>query len=441
MTEPRKPRTLNDPRRAVLAALDATLTRQAPLETALTDAPGFAALAARDRAFGCNLLSTCLRHIGEIEAVMAALIARPLPASARAARHIVMIGLTQLLFLATPPHAAVATSVAMADDGPAQRFKGLINAVLRRASREGTAMLAKLDAPRLNTPAPLWQSWEAAYGPETTRAIATANMIEPPLDLTPRKGEDIKALAGVIGAAPLPTGSLRRHDGGLIADLPGFDEGRWWVQDAAAALPARLLGDVAGHRVLDLCAAPGGKTLQLADAGAEVTAVDRDKTRLEMLRRNLARLRMEAALIATDGRTYGAQPFDAVLLDAPCSATGTIRRHPDIALGKGPADAARLAPLQDALLDNAARLTRPGGTLVYAVCSLQPEEGEGRIEGFLKHHPDFTRVAVTADEIGGLAEAITAAGDLRTLPCFLGAEGGMDGFYAARLRRSGEAAT
>lgn len=441
MTEPRKPRTIADPRRAVLAALDATLTRQVPLETALTDAPGFGALSGRDRAFARNLLSTCLRHNGEIEAMMASLIARPLPASARAARHIVMIGLTQLLFLATPPHAAVATSVALADHGPAQRFKGLINAVLRRASREGAMMLNKLDAPSLNTPAPLWQSWEAAYGPDTTRAIATANMIEPPLDLTPRKNEDISALARLTGAEPLPTGSLRRRDGGLIGEIPGFDEGQWWVQDAAAALPARLLGDVGGRRVLDLCAAPGGKTLQLADAGAEVTAVDRDKARLEMVRRNLARLRLDAALVAADGRNYDAPPFDAVLLDAPCSATGTIRRHPDIALGKGPADAARLAPLQDALLDNAARLTRPGGALVYAVCSLQPEEGEGRIEAFLKRHPDFARVPVTADEIGGLAEAVTAAGDLRTLPSFLDAQGGMDGFYAARLRRSGEAAT
>ncbi len=198
---------------------------------------------------------------------------------------------------------------------------------------------------------------------------------------------------------------------------------------------------MAGRRVLDLCAAPGGKTLQLADAGGQVTAVDYDKNRLEMVRRNLTRIRLKADLVCADGRKYDAPPFDAVLLDAPCSATGTIRRHPDIALGKGPADAARLAPLQDALLDNAARLTRPGGTLVYAVCSLQPEEGEGRIEAFLARHPDFTRASVTADEIGGLTEAITTAGDLRTLPSFLGTLGGMDGFYAARLRRSIEAAT
>jgi 16S rRNA (cytosine967-C5)-methyltransferase len=441
MAGPRKPQAPADPRRAALAALDAIESRQAPLETAITDAPGFAVLAARDRAFARNLVSTCLRHNGEIEAVMAALIARPLPASARAARHILKLGLTQLLFLATPPHAAVATSVNLAGQGPALRFKGLINAVLRRASREGAELLGKLDAPRLNTPEPLWQSWEATYGAEGARAIATANMVLPPLDLTPRKGEDIAALASLIGAEPLPTGSLRCRDGGLVAEMPGFDEGRWWVQDAAAALPARLLGDVAGRRVLDLCAAPGGKTLQLADAGAKVTAADQDKARLEIVRRNLARLRLDAALICADGRSYDAPPFDAVLLDAPCSATGTIRRHPDIALGKGPADAARLAPLQAALLDNAARLTRPGGTLVYAVCSLQPEEGEERIAAFLGRHPDFSRVPVSADEIGGLAQAITVAGDLRTLPSFLGAEGGMDGFYAARLRRSGEAAT
>jgi len=169
--------------------------------------------------------------------------------------------------------------------------------------------------------------------------------------------------------------------------------------------------------------------------------VDQDKTRLEMLRRNLKRIGLSAKLVCADGRKFDAPPFDAVLLDAPCSATGTIRRHPDIAIGKGPADAARLAPVQDALLENAARLTRPGGTLVYAVCSLQPEEGEGRIEGFLARHGDFVRVPVTAAEIGGLDEAPTPTGDLRTLPSLLAERGGMDGFYAARLRRSIEAAT
>lgn len=430
-----------DPRRVALAALDAILTRQTALETAVSDAPGFGALAGRDRTFTRNLVSTCLRHAGEIEAVMAALIARPLPDNARAARHILMLGLTQLLFLATPPHAAVGTSVSLAGTGPALRFKGLINAVLRRAAREGADVLGRLDAPRVNTPDALWQSWEATYGTDTAHAIATANMIEAPLDLTPRHNEDVEDLARLLSAEVLPTGSLRRREGGMIAELPGFDDGRWWVQDAAAALPARLLGPRAGCRVLDLCAAPGGKTLQLADAGAEVTAVDQDKTRLEMLRRNLKRTGLSAELVCADGRKFDAPPFDAVLLDAPCSATGTIRRHPDIAIGKGPADAARLAPVQDALLENAARLTRPGGTLVYAVCSLQPEEGEGRIEGFLARHGDFVRVPVTAAEIGGLDEAPTPTGDLRTLPSLLAERGGMDGFYAARLRRSIEAAT
>ena len=228
-----------DPRRVALAALDAILTRQTALETAVSDAPGFGALAGRDRTFTRNLVSTCLRHAGEIEAVMAALIARPLPDNARAARHILMLGLTQLLFLATPPHAAVGTSVSLAGTGPALRFKGLINAVLRRAAREGADVLGRLDAPRVNTPDALWQSWEATYGTDTAHAIATANMIEAPLDLTPRHNEDVEDLARLLSAEVLPTGSLRRREGGMIAELPGFDDGRWWVQDAAAALPAR----------------------------------------------------------------------------------------------------------------------------------------------------------------------------------------------------------
>lgn len=434
----RKP--IRDPRRAALAALGA-VDDGAQLESALNSVAGFDKLDARDRAFARNLSATCLRHAGEIGAVVDALVERPLPAAARAARHILMLGLTQLLFLQTPAHAAVATSVALADAARLPRYKGLINAVLRRAAREGGAIVAALDAPRVNTPDGLWQSWCAAYGEAAAHAIAAAHMIEPPLDLTPRDPNAADGLARALGAEVLPTGSLRLREAGAVAALAGYAEGLWWVQDAAAALPARLLGDVAKARVLDLCAAPGGKTLQLAAAGARVTAVDLSAARLATLGENLKRTGLSAELAEADGSRFDAAPFDAVLLDAPCAATGTIRRHPDVARAKGPADAARLAPVQDALLDNAARLTRPGGRLVYAVCSLQPEEGAARIDAFLARRRDFAREPVGEGEVGGLGEAITAAGDLRTLPSMWAAQGGMDGFYAARLRHRNEGVT
>jgi 16S rRNA (cytosine967-C5)-methyltransferase len=239
-----------------------------------------------------------------------------------------------------------------------------------------------------------------------------------------------------LQAELLPTGSLRRAAGGAIDVLPGFAEGAWWVQDAAAALPARLLGEVAGRPVIDLCAAPGGKTLQLAAAGARVTAIDRSAPRLERLRQNLARLGLHADVLAADAAEYRPpEPAAAVLLDAPCSATGTIRRHPDVARTRRPGDLAALAGVQDRLLDAALAMLRPGGLLVYCVCSLQPEEGPARIDALLQRDTGVERLPIAAAEIGGLAAAITADCDLRTLPSHWAEIGGLDGFFACRLRR------
>ncbi len=424
-------------RAVTLAALGRVMDRRVALETALAEAPGFDALETRDRAFARLLAATCLRRAGEIEAVTSRLLERPLPAAAQVPRHILALGLAQLLFLGTPPHAAVATAVSLADARRARPYKGLINAVLRRAAREGAALRAELDGPRANTPGWMWESWRAAYGEAAARAIAEAHLAEPPLDITPRDEDDGAALAALLDAEALPNGTLRRRGGagGAIPELPGYAEGRWWVQDAAAALPARMLGAVRDRRVLDLCAAPGGKTLQLAARGARVTAVDAAPARLALVAKNLARTGLAAELVTADARAFEAAPFDAVLLDAPCSATGTLRRHPDIARTRTPGDIARATALQDELLANAARLVRPGGALVYAVCALERAEGEDRAAAFLAAHPDFTVEPVDAAAIGAPPEAATAEGALRILPCLWAERGGMDGFFAVRLRR------
>jgi 16S rRNA (cytosine967-C5)-methyltransferase len=330
---------------------------------------------------------------------------------------------------------AVRQAAARAETGG---YKALVNAVLRRLAREGEALLGASDEARDNVPDWLWVSWQAAYGEATARAIARAHLTEPPLDLS-FKGE-AETWTG-LGAVLLPTGTVRlsreaRSAERMVEALPGFEEGAWWVQDAAAALPVRLLGDVTAKTVLDLCAAPGGKTAQLAAAGARVVAVDRAEARLDLLRRNLTRLRLSAETINADAATWRPEtPAPAVLLDAPCSATGTIRRHPDVAWLKRPEDVTRMAAAQDRLLQAAVEMTAPGGVLVYCVCSLQPEEGPERIAALLAAGAPVERERIEPAEIGGLAELISPEGDLRTLPCHLAEQGGLDGFFAARLRR------
>jgi 16S rRNA (cytosine967-C5)-methyltransferase len=412
-------------RAVALDLLQTVLHRRRLLDEVLAGHEGLAALDPRDRAFARLLLLTVLRRLGQIDAVLAHCLER------------------------TPPHAAVDTSVRLAlalGFGP---LKGLVNAVLRRLAREGGELVAAQDAPRLNTPGWLWRSWSAAFGDERARAIATAHLAEPPLDITAK--EDPEAWAQRLCAAILPTGTLRlppasEEGGGPVPDLPGYAEGAWWVQDAAAAIPARLLGEVGGKAVIDLCAAPGGKTAQLAAAGARVTAVDISQSRLERLKANLARLRLQAEIVCADAtRWRPATPAPFVLLDAPCTATGALRRHPDIARLKREGDVARLAAAQDRLLGAAAEMLAPAGVLVFATCSLQPEEGPERVAALVGSGAPLAPMPVTPDEVGGLGELLTAAGELRTLPCHLGGlaaasggpPGGCDGFYAARLRRVG----
>ncbi len=404
-------------REAAFDLLTSVLDNRRPLEDALEALPS---AAARDRAAAHRLAASVLRRMGTLDAVLEPLLRKAPPTPVR---HVLRLGTAGLLLLGTPDHAAVATSVALARQRGLGPFAGLVNAVLRRVAALGAAALDGLDGPRLDTPAWLWASWG-----KLGRPIALAHQWPAPLDVTVRSGAEPPA-----GGEMLPTGSIRFPPGTHVTELPGFETGAWWVQDAAAALPARLLAARPGERVADLCAAPGGKTAQLAAAGALVVAVERDRGRLARLKDNLARCGLSAETVEADAAVWRPSAlFDAVLLDAPCSATGTIRRHPDIPHLKRPRDVVAMAEAQDKLLAAAAAMLRPGGRLVYAVCSLQAEEGAARIElvlarGGLRHLP------FTAEELAVLSEARTPQGYLRTHPALWPERGGMDGFFAARL--------
>jgi 16S rRNA (cytosine967-C5)-methyltransferase len=425
-------------RNAALNILSSVLDRGRPLDEAVDAALGRVELEARDRAFSRLLATTTIRRLGQIDNALDRLIDAKLPLRPEAMMNLMRLGAAQLMFLDTPPHAAVATAVDLAQAVGLGRGKGMANAVLRRLSREREAIMGDQDVVRLNTPDWLRRRWIHAYGEETMRAMAAQHMAEPPLDFTLKPGEDVAAWTERLQATVLPSGTLRRPVGGRIENLPGFAEGKWWVQDAAAALPVRLFGDLRGQVIFDLCAAPGGKTAQLAAGGATVTAIDRSGSRLEIVRRNLERLQLAATVITADAQAWkpaAGGPADGILLDAPCTATGTTRRHPDIPLSKTPQDLTQLSRLQAELLERAVQLVRPGGMVVYCTCSLEPEEGEHQIARLLSMHPQMARRPVLASEIGGLNEAISKDGDVRTLPCYWGEQGGMDGFFATRLVR------
>lgn len=394
----------------------------------------------RDRGLARLIAATVLRRQGELGAVLQTFLDKPLPADKGRLWYILLSGAAQLLVLETPPHAAISLAVEQcrADRG-ARRFDRLANAVLRRVSEKGAGILAGLDGVKLNIPPWIWNRWVAAYGEDVARCIAEASLKEAPLDLS-CKGDGAE-WARRLGGVLLPSGSIRLVSAGRIEELPGYAEGQWWVQDAAAALPAKLLGNVEGVEIADLCAAPGGKALELAAAGARVTAVDQSAQRLERLNTNFARLGLSCETVAADAAVWApGRTFDKVLLDAPCTATGTIRRHPDILHLKRESDVTALAQVQARLLETATRLVKPGGTLLYCTCSLEPEEGPDQIAATLDAHPELVRIPIEPGEAGIPAAWITADGDLRTLPFHsfesAGATGGLDGFYAARLRRN-----
>ena len=442
-------------RALALAMLGRIIHQRQTLDEALNDAfgpgkPG-AVLEARDRGFARLLVTAVLRRRGQIDDILSHCLSKPLEDTQPRLLNILRLGAVQILFLETAPHAAVDATVRLAGKHASQR--GLINAILRRLDREGRDWVSEQEKAgvtgRLNTPEWLWQSWSDAWGEKATDRIAACHAEEPALDLTLQPDSNAAELAEELSAVVMQNGSLRRAGGGRIEDLPGYAEGKWWVQDVSATLPATLLlssldaNELSGP-VIDLCAAPGGKTAQLAASGASVTAVDMSGKRLQRVTENLTRLNLEAEVIKADIRKWQPDHKAAgVLLDAPCSATGTIRRHPDAAWSKSPSEVKRLVKIQQELIRSAADMLMPGGVLVYCTCSLQPEEGEAQAER-MRHRDDLIHLPFKSDELTGFGSSVTAEGDIRILPGQVvvpdGGEepvaGGNDGFFITRFKRA-----
>ena len=430
-------------RRLAVRLVAGVLVHNRPFDQVLAETaarPEVAALEARDRAFARAVAAAVLRRQGELEHVLNAFLERPLPADKGYLWPILLTGAAQLVCLELPAHAVVDLAVETTRrDRAAHRFAKLTNAVLRRVAERGAQLLGDQDRLRLNIPGLAVAALERDLRRGDSAPHRRGEPEGGPLDISAKA--DAAGWAERLGGRLLPTGTIRLAPGGRIEELAGYAEGAWWVQDAAAALVTRVAGDVAGKSVADLCAAPGGKTASLVAGGAHVTAIDVSAARLSRLRENLQRLHLAAEVLEADAATWSpGRTFDVVILDAPCTATGTIRRHPDILRLKRPEDVARMAGMQRAMLAHAATLVAPGGTLVYSTCSLEPEEGQDQVEAFLgDQQGSFERVAITAPEIGGEPEWITPAGDLRTLPFHMGLEpdalAGMDAFHVARLRR------
>ena len=431
-------------RQAAAKILAAVVDRKTPLDGML-DAengnPAYRQLNDADRALVRAIINSALRHLPRIEAILDTLVGTPLPDGARALHHVLTVAAAQILYLDVPDHSAVDLAVEQAQIDPRnRRFASLTNAVLRRLSREKASHLTATHGVSV---IPDWfhARLVAVYGREHATRIADALLEPSAIDLTVKSDPD--DWAAKLGGLVLPTGSVRLPPAsGAIPSLEGFDAGEWWVQDAAACLPAKLFGDLSGKRVADLCAAPGGKTAQLALAGGVVTALDQSGNRLKRLIGNLERLGLSATTVEANMAEYKPDElFDAVLLDAPCSSTGTIRRHPDVLWTKGPDDIKKLAQLQERLLRHALTLVKPGGALVFSNCSLDPSEGEDMVSRVLSGNPDWRIEPIDPAEWPGLETAITPLGEFRTTPAMLPATethaGGLDGFYAVRLRNGG----
>lgn len=420
---------------AVRTFMAVTLKKR-PLDLTIGELSNEASLSRRDRAFAYNLVMTSLRMNGGLSRILSRLLKSGLPQNATWTKAALITGLAQVLLFRTSDHAAVNETVELikALNGKEKGFAGLVNAVMRRAVRERDSLTEKLSkSPENNLPDWIKHSWTKSYGKAGVAAIGRALEETPPLDISIAQGEDINAWAKKLDAIVLPTGTLRRAQTD-VTDLPGYSDGKWWVQDFAAALPATFLGDVSGKHILDMCAAPGGKTMQLAAAGATVTAVDRSAARLKRLSENLARTNLSAEVITADAGNYVPKAaVDAILLDAPCSATGTLRRNPDVLWTKDIKDVEKLANLQARLLRHAFSMLPSGGTLVYCVCSLEHMEGSEQISWFLEQTPNAKRMPLTSKDVGGIQELITSDGDLLCLPGSDAVSGGMDGFYAARI--------
>ena len=409
--------------------LNAALEKRNGLDEALTQAPA-RALPPADRAFARAVAMAALRRLGEIDQILDRRLQKSPP---DAVRTLLRVALAQTLVLRTPAFAAVSTAVKLAERDPKTRpYKNLVNAVLRGIDRDGPGLTTAVS----NLPDWIAARWRATWGEAALEGLALAAREEPPTDLSLNPSADPAAVAEALEGEVRPGGSVRPGRRGDVASWPGFETGDWWVQDAAAAVPGRLLAVQSGETALDMCAAPGGKTLQLAAAGAAVVALDRSAVRLKRLAQNLERTGLSAEVVAVPAEDWeDARRFDAVLLDAPCTATGTFRRNPEVLRATRPADVAKLADVQHRLLDAAAQRVKPGGRLVYCTCSLEREEGETQIIAFLRRNPDFRTVPADPAALGCPPEALTPEGWLRILPSFWPERGGLDGFFAARLER------
>lgn len=418
---------------AALEALEGVLENRRTINIALDNATGWKKLKSEDRAFAKFLILQTVRHLPEIDQIYSNFLSRPLPRRTHRLKHLLRLGTAQLVFLKTPPHAAVNTTVALAEQLLSQKFKGLVNALLRKIARS-SGRLSPDKSARINTPDWLWKSWRKTYGEENTLKIAQQHLELAPTDLTVAKTSP--ELASHLNAETLESGSLRCRDFGNPADWWGYADGRWWVQDAAAALPIKLIGDVRGLNVIDLCAAPGGKTAQLALGGANVVSLDSSKLRSETLKANMKRLGLTSNTIVSDLRDWEPSiTADLVVLDAPCTATGTCRRHPEILRLRCSEDVHKMVRIQKNLLDAGAAMVPNGGTLLYITCSLQPEEGPDQVTDFLNRWTNFARSPFKPLTWKGLEGVIDMNGALRTLPFHWSSRGGMDGFFAAALKR------
>lgn len=395
----------------------------------------------RDRAFARHLITTCLRHLPFLDTLIDGAMDNPLESKNLGTRNWLRLGTTQILFMKVEGHAAVHSTVELIGNSPTKEVrgkKGLANAILRRFAKNSEQLLEKSQSdPTANIAPWLRERWLKQYGESKLKDIAAALLLEPPLDLTIKDKNKTDDFAKLLGGQKLGQQSVRLTRGGDVTKLDGFSDGSWWVQDFAAHLPVALMGDVNGKTIADLCAAPGGKTMQLASAGAEVTAVDVSKKRLKRLEENLARTDLKAEIIISNVMKWQPeQQFDGILLDAPCTATGTMRRRPDVPIHKSVDDVERLGQVQANLLSHAFKYLKNGGTLIYCTCSLEQDEGEDIIKNFLEATPNAKRLPFAKNDIGPLSDQIqTAQGDIRTLPSILGDIGGMDGFFISRISK------
>lgn len=418
------------------------LERKQSLDVSLEKDGRLQDLSPQDRGFVRMLTATTMRRLGQIDDLIGKASERKgEDITPPAVRTLLRMGVAQLCFMVAANYAAVDTAVELADQKGLSRQKGFVNAVLREVGRHYQMWLPKQDSARLNTPEWLMKLWIDDYGLRTAAEIAQANLSEAALDITVKDPANLDLWAEKLDCTILPTGSLRRRENGNVTTFEGFDDGLWWVQDVSAALPAKLMGDFAGQHIIDMCAAPGGKTAQMAAMGASVTAIDRSTARLRRLDFNIQRLGLtdHVDIAVADSAAWQAkEAVPYILLDAPCSATGTIRRHPDVPYLKSEEDVTRLCDIQRRILNNAAAQLMIGGVLIYCTCSLQKAEGEQQIDWLLENNSSMCRIPIQSEEVDGLSEILTEQGDVRILPFHLATNGGMDGFYIARLTKVSE---